>query len=205
VNLRLRPDPAIGGDTGIQVGRLGGIPSPIPANLGDPDALVLSATYFGRNTRNMIDFVSCFPSADPRCATRPFGFYDNVAASTPIGTASCYWSTFDPATKDIVLFLEDIGEDVYRIDRMMSQLSLSGILDKISGFVFGRCSNCRAGMPQSFTFGEILENYLRPLGIPAFYGSMISHEPNNFTLPVGIRAEMDAGRGTIRLLERSVV
>jgi vitamin B12 transporter len=42
------------------------------------DALVLSATYFGRNTRDMIDFVSCFPAADPRCATRPFGFYDNV-------------------------------------------------------------------------------------------------------------------------------
>lgn len=43
------------------------------------DALVLSATYFGRDTRNMIDFVSCFPATDPRCATRPFGFYDNVA------------------------------------------------------------------------------------------------------------------------------
>ena len=42
------------------------------------DALLLSATYFGRNTRNMIDFVSCFPATDPRCATRPFGFYDNV-------------------------------------------------------------------------------------------------------------------------------
>ena len=42
------------------------------------DALVLSATYFSRNTSNMIDFVSCFPSTDPRCATRPFGFYDNV-------------------------------------------------------------------------------------------------------------------------------
>ena len=42
------------------------------------DALLLSATYFGRNTRDMIDFVSCFPSTDPRCATRPFGFYDNV-------------------------------------------------------------------------------------------------------------------------------
>lgn len=42
------------------------------------DALVLSATYFGRNTRSMIDFVSCFPAVDPRCATHPFGFYDNV-------------------------------------------------------------------------------------------------------------------------------
>jgi vitamin B12 transporter len=42
------------------------------------DALLLSATYFGRNTRDMIDFVSCFGSSDPRCTTRPFGFYDNV-------------------------------------------------------------------------------------------------------------------------------
>jgi hypothetical protein len=40
---------------------------------------------------------------------REIGFYDNVAASTPIGTASCYWSTFDPVTKDFVLLLEDIG------------------------------------------------------------------------------------------------
>jgi vitamin B12 transporter len=49
------------------------------------DALVLSATYFGRNTRNLIDFVSCFPSSDPRCATRPFGFYDNVAKTDAEG------------------------------------------------------------------------------------------------------------------------
>jgi vitamin B12 transporter len=49
------------------------------------DALVLSATYFGRNTRNMIDFVSCFPSTDPRCTARPFGFYDNVAKTAAEG------------------------------------------------------------------------------------------------------------------------
>lgn len=49
------------------------------------DALVLSATYFGRNTRSMIDFVSCFPAVDPRCATRPFGFYDNVAKTEAEG------------------------------------------------------------------------------------------------------------------------
>ncbi len=42
------------------------------------EALSLSATYFGRDTSDMIDFVSCFPSTDPRCATRPFGFFDNV-------------------------------------------------------------------------------------------------------------------------------
>jgi vitamin B12 transporter len=49
------------------------------------DALVVSATYFGRNTRDMIDFVSCFPAVDPRCATHPFGFYDNVAKTEAAG------------------------------------------------------------------------------------------------------------------------
>lgn len=49
------------------------------------DALVVSATYFSRDTTNMIDFVSCFGSVDPRCATRPFGFYDNVQKTTADG------------------------------------------------------------------------------------------------------------------------
>jgi vitamin B12 transporter len=49
------------------------------------DALVLSATYFGRDTDDMIDFASCFPAIDPRCATRPFGFYDNVAKTDAEG------------------------------------------------------------------------------------------------------------------------
>jgi vitamin B12 transporter len=49
------------------------------------DALLLSATYFSRDTDDMIDFVSCFPATDPRCATRPFGFYDNVAKTEAEG------------------------------------------------------------------------------------------------------------------------
>lgn len=49
------------------------------------DVLLLSATYFGRDTDEMIDFVSCFPSTDPRCTTRPFGFYDNVAKTEAEG------------------------------------------------------------------------------------------------------------------------
>jgi len=49
------------------------------------DALLLSATYFRRDTDDMIDFVSCFPATDPRCAAQPFGFYDNVAKTEAEG------------------------------------------------------------------------------------------------------------------------
>jgi vitamin B12 transporter len=71
-NEDLAPERADAWDVGVEQHLLG-------------DALVLSATYFGRNTRNLIDFVSCFPSTDPRCATRPFGFYDNVAKTDAEG------------------------------------------------------------------------------------------------------------------------
>jgi len=114
-------------------------------------------------------------------------------------------SRYLPDMEGAILFLEDIGEDVYRVDRMMSQLHLSGVLEKINGFIFGRCSNCRESRPVSLTLHEVLKHYLKPLDIPAFYGSMISHEPNNFTVPIGIPAEMDSGKGILRLLENPVL
>lgn len=114
-------------------------------------------------------------------------------------------SSFLPDMEGAILFLEDIGEDVYRVDRMMSQLYLSGILGKINGFIFGRCSNCRQSRPESLTLNEVLRHYLEPLKKPALYGSMISHEPNNFTIPIGIQAEMNADKGILQLLGNPVL
>lgn len=106
-----------------------------------------------------------------------------------------------------ILFLEDIGEAVYRIDRMMTQLKLAGVLDQIAGFIFGHCTDCEpnSGGYASLTLEEVLNDHIKPLGIPAFRGAMIGHIRDKFTVPVGIRAEMDADAGTIRLLEPAVV
>lgn len=109
-------------------------------------------------------------------------------------------SDYLPDFNGAILFLEDVGEDVYRVDRMFSQLRLAGILDQISGLVFGKCTNCSAGA-NSLSLKEVLEGYLIPLNIPAFYGAMISHEEQNITLPVGIQAEINADKKTIQLLE----
>jgi len=109
-------------------------------------------------------------------------------------------SDYLPDFNGAILFLEDVGEDVYRVDRMFSQLKLAGILDQISGLVFGKCTNCSAG-GNSLSLKEALEGYLNPLNIPAFYGAMISHEEQNITLPVGIQAEINADKKTIQLLE----
>lgn len=112
-------------------------------------------------------------------------------------------SEYLPSMDGAILFLEDIGEEIYRVDRMFSQLELSGILGRLGGVVFGRCTDCKVSNP-GFTLDDVLKRYLDPLGIPAFTGSMISHEPNIFTLPVGVNAEMDAEKGTLRLLEAPV-
>ena len=102
-----------------------------------------------------------------------------------------------------ILFLEDVGEAEYRIDRMLSQLALAGILGKVAGVAFGQCTRCTAGVPgySGFTVPQLLEQYLVPLAVPAFGGANIGHIRNQLSLPVGVEAEIDADSGTIRILE----
>ena len=104
-----------------------------------------------------------------------------------------------------ILYLEDVGEAIYAVDRMMTQLELGGVLEKINGFVFGKCTSCEPGNGYgSLTLEEVIDHYIKPLGIPAFSGSMIGHISDNFTIPNGIKAEIDAAEGTIQLLNPAV-
>jgi len=78
-------------------------------------------------------------------------------------------------------------------------------MDKISAFVFGKCVKCLAEEPvKAFTFQQVLEQQMAPLNIPAFSGAMIGHIENKLTIPLGIKAQVDAERGTITLLEQAV-
>ena len=106
-----------------------------------------------------------------------------------------------------ILFLEDVGEAEYRIDRMLSQLALAGILEKLAGVIFGQCARCTNGIPDytGFTVPQLLDQYFSPLGIPALRGANIGHVANQFSLPVGARVEMDADTGTIRVLDAVAV
>lgn len=114
-------------------------------------------------------------------------------------------SDYLPDWSGTILFLEDTNEQVYRIDRMLTQLKLAGVLDRIAGFVFGKCTKCGPGEGHgSLTLEEVLNDHIKPLKIPAWQGSMIGHIDNKFTVPVGIRAEIDAQAGTIRMLEPAV-
>jgi muramoyltetrapeptide carboxypeptidase len=113
-------------------------------------------------------------------------------------------SPYLPSWNKSILFVEEIGEDVYRIDRMLTQLKTAGILNQIAGFIFGQCNNCSLGDEPSFTLMQVLQDHIIPLNIPAWYGSMIGHIKDKFTLPIGVEVEIDANFGTIRMLEAAV-
>jgi muramoyltetrapeptide carboxypeptidase len=111
-----------------------------------------------------------------------------------------------PAFDGAILFLEDVDEAEYRIDRMLTQLALAGVLRRVAGVVFGQCTNCQASGPSygGFTVSQVLRQHLQPLGVPAFQGALIGHINDQFSIPVGVRAEIDAAAGTIRILEPAV-
>jgi muramoyltetrapeptide carboxypeptidase len=119
--------------------------------------------------------------------------------------AAMVGSDYLPDFKGNILFVEDVREEVYRIDRMMTQLKLAGILGQISGFIFGNCKDCLPGRGfGSLTLEEVFADHIKPLGIPAWFGSMIGHMDKKFTIPLGVEAEIDAEAGRITLLEPAV-
>jgi len=111
-----------------------------------------------------------------------------------------------PDMTGAVLFLEDVNEAEYRIDRMMTQLREAGILAKLSGFVFGTCRACSHRDPDyaGFPFITVLQQHIAPLGIPAFSGANFGHVAGQFCLPMGVQAEIDAAAGTIRPIGSAV-
>ena len=108
-----------------------------------------------------------------------------------------------------IVMIEDIGEEPYRIDRMLTQLIESGELTKASGIAFGICKGCdksdKSIAPNSFTLRQVIEDRIKPLKVSSVYGLSFGHNKNNFTFPIGINAKLDADKKTIKLMEQAVV
>ncbi|MBD2231431.1 S66 peptidase family protein [Phormidium tenue] len=109
-------------------------------------------------------------------------------------------SPYMPDTTGAILFLEDVGEAPYSIDRMLTQLKLAGVLDGLAGFVFGQCTGCGPGEGYgSLTLSDILQDHIKPLGIPAYAGAWIGHIEPLWTLPIGGSVTMDATVGSLQM------
>jgi muramoyltetrapeptide carboxypeptidase len=119
--------------------------------------------------------------------------------------AAIVGSGYLPDWSGAILFVEEVDEAIYRVDRMLTQLKLAGILDGLRGVIVGNCTRCGPGEGYgSLTLEEVLNDHIRPLKVPAWSGAMIGHIERQFTLPEGIEVEIDATKGSIRMLEPAV-
>ncbi|MDM9381443.1 LD-carboxypeptidase [Chlorogloeopsis sp. ULAP01] len=103
-----------------------------------------------------------------------------------------------PNMDGIILAFEDVTEAPYRIDRMLTQWRMSGVLSKARGIALGSFSRCEAppNVP-SFSVEEVLRDRLGDLGIPIVSDLPFGHEAPNAALPVGVQATLDGDRGIL--------
>ena len=113
---------------------------------------------------------------------------------------------YEPNWNGKLLFLEEISEEPYRVDRMLWQMRQAGIFKKINGLVIGSFRKCNPEEPEkSFTLSEVFEQHFKNASFPVYQGASFGHIAPKFTLPIGIKAEMDTSSFTIQTLEKSVI
>jgi muramoyltetrapeptide carboxypeptidase len=102
-----------------------------------------------------------------------------------------------------VVFFEEVGEDSYRLDRLLTQLELAGVLRDPAAVVFGQCSQCSAG-GSSWSAADVFRDHFVRYGVPAWTGAPIGHVAPVYTLPIGQRVATDAQAGTLEFIGAAV-
>jgi muramoyltetrapeptide carboxypeptidase len=114
---------------------------------------------------------------------------------------------YEIKTEDAILFLEDVGEKPYQIDRMLMQLKLAGKFDGVRGIVFGEMRECVQNADQGYTLQDVVVRIVGTLGVPVAYGVRSGHvTAGNITLPIGARAGLRVadGKVSLKILEAAV-
>ena len=106
-----------------------------------------------------------------------------------------------PSLNGAILVLEDVGEEPYRVDRMLTQWRSAGLLQQLAGVACGRFSWAEDDiLPGDFTMDEILEERLGDLGIPLVLNLPLGHGRPNQALPLGAQAQLDGNHGLLSLM-----
>jgi muramoyltetrapeptide carboxypeptidase len=108
----------------------------------------------------------------------------------------------DIKTKGRILFLEDVGEYLYNVDRMLQQLKRSGKLDKLAGLIIGGFTDMKdTETPFGQTVYEIIRNAINEYEYPVCFGFPVSHENENYALKTGVGYKLKVGKNKVILEE----
>ena len=111
---------------------------------------------------------------------------------------------YEIQTDGCILFIEDVAEKPYQIDRMLMQLKLGGKFDGVRGIIFGEMLDCIQNANQGYTLQDVVKRIVGLLGVPVIYGLRSGHvSRENLTLPIGVQAELQVSgtRASFRILE----
>lgn len=116
---------------------------------------------------------------------------------------------FEVETAGRIFFIEDVDEQPYSVDRMLTNLRLAGKLQAAAGIVFGECNGCaprdfKPSFNNTLLLGEVLDEILGGLKVPVLTGLTIGHTADQLTLPMGVMATLDADKGELILDESAV-
>lgn len=119
--------------------------------------------------------------------------------------ASLVGTPYELDVTDKILFIEEVGERTYCVDRMLTQLRLAGVFERCAGVVFGDFKDCPIEYPAfGLSLEEIIRDVVAPCGKPVFTGMQIGHCKPKLSLPHGVRCCMDADACTLTVLEAAV-
>jgi len=116
--------------------------------------------------------------------------------------AASLGTPIEPDLNETILFLEETGEKPYQIDRMLTQMLLSGKLDGVAGFVFGTMEKCIAGPHEEYGVEGVISEVLQDLSVPILYGVPSGHCSDPLVLPFGVKAAIR--EGALWILEEAV-
>ena len=112
---------------------------------------------------------------------------------------------YEIRTRDTLLFLEDLNEPPYRIDRMLMHLKLAGKLNAVKGIIFGEMRRREQGGAEDYTLQQVVMRILGDLLVPIAFGLKSGHVSNrNFTLPLGVRATLNVNESVTLSYESAV-
>jgi muramoyltetrapeptide carboxypeptidase len=104
-----------------------------------------------------------------------------------------------------VLLLEDVDEYIYKLDSMLTQLRLAGMFEKCVGVVLGGFTNCTEEYERyALHLEDIIRDIIVPAGKPVLANMSIGHTPVKITVPLGVRCAVDAGAGTMTMIEAAL-
>jgi muramoyltetrapeptide carboxypeptidase len=181
--------------------------------LGNDEGLTpFSEEYFWKAIRadddvRRLGYTIEIPRDAPQIVTMGKGKAQGRLAGGNLSMISALEGTpFAIDTRDAILVIEDVREAPYRVDRMLRQLQLAGKLQTLRGAVLGQFTRNydreedQMTTDPRFTVDGVLRQYFEPLGIPVLMNFPVGHHPMNASLPLGAQAEIDARKGTLRIL-----